>query len=134
MHILVADEQAHHRDSLGAALRAAGHQVTAVADGWQAWTILEASARADAANRIDAAFVDWAVPRIDGLALWTLLNGLGPAACPVVLMADAAGAGAVRTWSQLLAQTHPPELLVRPFSAALVPDVAASLPLRREQG
>lgn len=132
MHILVADEQAHHRDSLGAALVAAGHQVTAVADGWHAWKALEASARGEATDRIDAAFVDWAVPRIDGLALWSLLSSLGPAACPLVLMADAAGAGAVRTWSQLLAQEHPPELLVRPFSAALVPEVAASLPQRRE--
>jgi CheY-like chemotaxis protein len=126
MHILVADEQAHHRETLGTALASAGHQVTAVADGWQAWKALEAAARGETPG-IDAAFVDWALPRIDGLALWTLLQDAGTLACPLVLMADAGGAGAVRTWSQLLAQGRPPELLVRPFSAALVPEVAASL-------
>lgn len=121
MRILVADENATHRDGAVRALQQAGHETVVATTGLEAWNLAHGGA-------LDAAFVSASLPLIDGLALisvWRQEHRALP--FPVVLTADAAGAAVVRMWGQLLAQSDNPEMLVRPFSPALLPDVVAAL-------
>jgi len=67
LKILVADDDTSSRLVLGATLKKLGHQVTAVADGRQAW---EAWQRDEYALFIS----DWMMPDLDGLELCRLIR------------------------------------------------------------
>lgn len=62
MKILVVDDQPVYRRLIEAALRKAGHGLTVVADGEQAWETLEQ-------EEYDLAVLDWLMPGMDGVTL-----------------------------------------------------------------
>jgi two-component system nitrogen regulation response regulator GlnG len=78
--ILIADDEESLRWVLAKGLRAAGYDVTAVADG-------ESALRAFEAEPFDLAFLDVRMPGLDGLAVLERLRALRPDASVVVMTA-----------------------------------------------
>lgn len=119
MKVLVADPNATVREGAVQAFEAAGHAALAAADGLEAWK----QARRDTA--LDALFVAWDLPLLDGLALASLwqhephLRGK-----PIIMLVDSAQLLEARTWVQLTAGQAPEwDVLTKPCSPRLMVDV-----------
>lgn len=118
MKVLVADPNATLREGAVQAFEAAGHEALAAADGLEAWK----QARA---FDVDALFVAWDLPKLDGLELASLwqhephLRGK-----PMIMLVDAHQLPAARMWAQLTAGQAPEwDVLTKPFAPRLMVDV-----------
>lgn len=121
MRVLVADESATLRAGAEQALRAAGHDPLLAATGWDAWNITRD-------HTPDVAFVSLDLADVDGLELLSLWRQEGRRPGAVVLLADGAGADALRLWSALLGdREESPDVLRRPVTGPLLVDVVAGL-------
>lgn len=72
--ILLADDDLSTRQFLTAALQKAGHEVTACADGLEAWGTFQA-----APSAFDLLLTDIVMPGLDGMELSSRARGLCPA-------------------------------------------------------
>ncbi len=79
MRILVAEDQSVSRHILVANLRKWGYDVTAVADGTQAWEALQAKAAPQ------LVILDWLMPGMDGIEICSLIRK-SPQTRPVYLI------------------------------------------------
>ena len=84
MHILLVDDDADHRQTLGAALRQRGHGVREVADGLKALLYLD--------DAVDLLITDIEMPGLDGMKLLSTLRERFPE-LPVLVMSGQEGAG-----------------------------------------
>ncbi|MBI5691492.1 MAG: response regulator [Verrucomicrobia bacterium] len=69
MKTLVVEDDPVSAAVLANILRAEGHQVTIAADGEIAWSLLD-----DPGRVFDVVFLDLALPKIDGFALWSRIR------------------------------------------------------------
>ena len=122
IRLVVADDNADMRQYLTRLLRAAGHEVTSVADGEQAL-------RAIRAEVPDLVVSDVMMPRIDGLALVAALRAdPRTATVPVLLLSARAGEDAAIEGLAAGADDY----LVKPFPAAeLLARVRAGVEMAR---
>lgn len=84
MHILLVDDDADHRKTLGAALRQRGHSVREVSDGLKALLYLD--------DAVDLMITDIEMPGLDGMELLSTLRERFPE-LPVIVMSGQEGAG-----------------------------------------
>jgi PAS domain S-box-containing protein len=120
--VLVADDNADMRDYLARLLRAAGYQVTTVADG-------QAALDAVRDGLPDLVLADVMMPRLDGLGLAAALRAdPRTALVPVVLLSARAGEDAAATGLQAGADDY----LAKPFSVVeLLARVRSNLEMAR---
>jgi DNA-binding NtrC family response regulator len=83
LEILIVDDDATARMSLGYALSDAGHRVTEAADGAEALALVEQ-------HVFDVALCDIRLPKMDGLTLFRRMRQLAPATAVILMTAYAA--------------------------------------------
>lgn len=84
LQVLLADDDARVRDTLGFLIDSFGHQVTAVADGLAAWTAYQTGG-------FDLVVTDWMMPEMDGLELVRRIRAEGRSRYTYVIVITALG-------------------------------------------
>ena len=82
MRVLAADDDEVMRMLIGALLEQAGHTVTMVGDGAEAWTVWER-------DRHELVVLDWMMPGLDGIALCRRIRDADPERTSFVLLVTA---------------------------------------------
>lgn len=130
LHVLIAEDDKHQRQILGAMAQQFGWMVDAVDDGRAVVTrVLESAA---SKHPIDCVILDWKMPHLDGLDVLALLKTkFDDAQIPAIVMTTAYDHDALRR----AAGTEPPvSILAKPINASILFDAVNKAVASHGQG